>query len=108
MGPHWLVLKESQSAPTTSVAAPPGGPDSLVGGLVHMVRTVRLLTDPAGVASLLGLGLLQFLGLQALWMALMVVTSVARRRRSVGEEPGPAEGLGWGPAEGTGWGWVLQ
>ena len=105
-GPHWLVLKESQTPSVSSSSSnskDQGQKPGMLGGLVGMVRTVRyttssispltdivpstitsiisftmcssisftstmaysrFLTDPANVASLLGMGLVQFLGLQ--------------------------------------------
>ena len=38
------------------------------------------------MASLLGMGILQFLGLQALWLLVMTASSFLRKRRSVEED----------------------
>ena len=42
---------------------------------------IRFLTDPANIANLMGVNIVQFLGMQAMWMLLMAVSSMDRRRK---------------------------
>ena len=41
----------------------------------------RFVTNPASMASLLGMSILQFLGVQAMWILLMAISSTLKRKR---------------------------
>lgn len=45
------------------------------------VANTRFITSPSSMASLLGMGILQFLGMQAIWLLLMTLSSVVKRRK---------------------------
>ena len=42
---------------------------------------IRFLTDPANIVNLMGVNIVQFLGMQVMWILLMAVSSMDRRRK---------------------------
>jgi len=83
--PYYVVLsqtgnkeKDDQVASSNTLIKRQGG---LMQDLSAAVANTRFITSPSSMASFLGMGILQFLGMQAIWLLLMTLSSVVKRRK---------------------------
>jgi len=83
--PYYVVLsqtgnkeKDDQVTSGNTLIKRQGG---LMQDLSAAVANTRFITNPSSMASLLGIGILQFLGMQAIWLLLMTLSSVVKRRK---------------------------
>jgi len=87
--PFFVVLQQSggkkdkKKVLSSNISKRQGG---VLQGITNVVSNTRFVTNPFNMASLFGVGILQFLGMQAVWLLLMAVSSLVKRKKRSVEE----------------------